>query len=79
MEMSGQLHTPATLPAGKEPLVPTGQEAGWTPHVNFNAGQYWKNFILVVYFLCNTNCIVEKQRTFNSSEMMDKPFYEWQS
>jgi hypothetical protein len=28
MEVSGQLHAPATLPSGKEPLVPTGQEAG---------------------------------------------------
>jgi len=24
MEVSGQLHVPATLPPGKEPLVPTG-------------------------------------------------------
>jgi len=24
MEVSGQFHTPATLPAGKEPLVPIG-------------------------------------------------------
>jgi hypothetical protein len=27
----GQLHAPATLPPGKEPLVPIGQEAGWAP------------------------------------------------
>jgi len=26
---SGQLHALATLPPGKEPLVPTGEEAGW--------------------------------------------------
>jgi hypothetical protein len=29
MEVSGQLHAPATLPPGKEPLVHIGQEAGW--------------------------------------------------
>jgi hypothetical protein len=31
MEVSGQLHTPATLLPGKQPLVHTGQEAGWFP------------------------------------------------
>jgi len=31
MEMSGQLHTPAALPPGKEPLVSAGQEVGWAP------------------------------------------------
>jgi hypothetical protein len=31
MEMSGQLHIPATLPPEKEPLIPTGEETGWTP------------------------------------------------
>jgi hypothetical protein len=25
----GQLHTPAVLPSRKEPVVSTGQEAGW--------------------------------------------------
>jgi hypothetical protein len=29
MEASGQLHSPAALPPGKEPLVPIGLEAGW--------------------------------------------------
>jgi hypothetical protein len=29
MEVSGQLHTPAALPPGKEPPVPIAQEAGW--------------------------------------------------
>jgi hypothetical protein len=29
MEMSGQLHSPAALSPGKEPLVPIGEEAGW--------------------------------------------------
>jgi hypothetical protein len=29
MEVSGQLHAPATLPPGKESLVPIGWEAGW--------------------------------------------------
>jgi hypothetical protein len=31
MEVSGQLHAPAALPPVKEPLLPIGQEAGWTP------------------------------------------------
>jgi len=31
MEVSGQLHGPAVLPPGKEPLVPIGYEAEWTP------------------------------------------------
>jgi hypothetical protein len=29
MEMGGQLHYPATLPTGKNPVV--RQQAGWTP------------------------------------------------
>jgi hypothetical protein len=28
MEVSGQIHASATIPPGKQPLVPTGQEAG---------------------------------------------------
>jgi hypothetical protein len=31
MEVSGQFHVSAALPPGKEPLVPTGREAGWAP------------------------------------------------
>jgi hypothetical protein len=31
MEVSGQLHTLAALPPGKEPSVPLGYEAGWAP------------------------------------------------
>jgi hypothetical protein len=31
MDVSGQLHAPAALPPGKEPLVPTELEAGWAP------------------------------------------------
>jgi len=31
MEVSGQFHARAALPPEKEPLVPTGQEAGWAP------------------------------------------------
>jgi hypothetical protein len=32
MGVSGQRHAPAALlPPGKEPPVPIGQEAGWTP------------------------------------------------
>jgi hypothetical protein len=53
MEVSGQLHA---LPAGKEPLEPTGQEAGWAPEPfwtkginqqppsNFRAAQLVKKF-----------------------------------
>jgi len=33
MEVSGQLHTAATLPPGKEPPVPIGYEAGWAPEL----------------------------------------------
>jgi len=29
MDVSGQLHGPATLPPEKEPLAPTGYEAGY--------------------------------------------------
>jgi hypothetical protein len=31
MEVSGQFHVPAASPPRKEPPVPIGQEAGWTP------------------------------------------------
>jgi hypothetical protein len=31
MEVSGQTHAQATLSLGKEPPVPTGEEAGWVP------------------------------------------------
>jgi hypothetical protein len=31
MEVGGQLHVPAALPPGKEPLVPIGEEAVWAP------------------------------------------------
>jgi hypothetical protein len=27
----GQLHAPTALPPGKDPSVPIGYEAGWTP------------------------------------------------
>jgi hypothetical protein len=30
MEGSGQLHAPAALPPGKEPLIPIGEEASKT-------------------------------------------------
>jgi hypothetical protein len=33
MEVSGQLHAPAALPQGKEPLVPIGWEAGRAPEL----------------------------------------------
>jgi len=31
MEVSGQLHAPAALPPGKEPMVPIGWGARWAP------------------------------------------------
>jgi hypothetical protein len=31
MEVSGQFRATFALPSGKEPPVPIGQEAGWTP------------------------------------------------
>jgi hypothetical protein len=34
MEMSGQLRALAALPPEKEPLVPIGWEAGWTPELD---------------------------------------------
>jgi hypothetical protein len=33
MEVGGQLHSPTAFPARKEPPVPIGQEAGWTPEL----------------------------------------------
>lgn len=34
--MSVQLHAPFALHPGKEPLVPVGYEAGWTPLTGHN-------------------------------------------
>jgi hypothetical protein len=31
MEVSGQLHVPAALSPGKEPLLALGEETGWAP------------------------------------------------
>jgi hypothetical protein len=31
--VSGQLHAPAALTPGKEPLLPIGQKAGWAPEL----------------------------------------------
>jgi hypothetical protein len=36
MEVRAQLHTPAALPTGKEPLIRIGQEAGWGPRKSHN-------------------------------------------
>jgi hypothetical protein len=33
MEVSDQLHALAPLPTGKEPVVNTGQDAGWAPEL----------------------------------------------
>jgi hypothetical protein len=43
MEVSGQPHTPAALPPGKELLVPTGYEAGWAQSRSGRGGEE-KNF-----------------------------------
>jgi hypothetical protein len=39
MELSGQLHTMATLKTGKEPTVATGEEAEWVPSRESNSGR----------------------------------------
>jgi hypothetical protein len=31
MDVSGQIHAPAALASGKEPLLPIRREAGWDP------------------------------------------------
>jgi len=31
MEVSGQLHAPAALPSGKEPVATIGYESVWAP------------------------------------------------
>jgi hypothetical protein len=40
MEVSGQLHAPADLPPGKEPLVPVTYEVGWAPEPFWT--QWWR-------------------------------------
>jgi hypothetical protein len=40
MEVSGQLHAPAALSPGKEPLVPIGKEAGWAPELFWT--RWWR-------------------------------------
>jgi hypothetical protein len=37
MEVSGQLHAPAALPPGKEPI---GKEAGWVPELLWSTKSY---------------------------------------
>jgi hypothetical protein len=39
MEVSGQLHAPAALLPGIEPLVPIGQETGWIPDRSGRGGE----------------------------------------
>jgi len=41
MEVCGQLHAPARLPPGKEPLVPIGKEAEWVQ--NGSGALVWIN------------------------------------
>jgi hypothetical protein len=53
MEMSGQLHSPATLPSGKEPFVPIWYEAAvaelkyykWYRLFTFGLETYLENVI----------------------------------
>jgi hypothetical protein len=33
MEVSSQLHAPATLPTTEDPTVPIEKEAGWAPEL----------------------------------------------
>jgi hypothetical protein len=39
MEVSGQLHAPAALLPGKQPLVPIRKEAGWAPEPSGHGGE----------------------------------------
>jgi hypothetical protein len=39
MEMSGHFHAPASLPPGKEPVLPIAQEAGWTQSRSGRGGE----------------------------------------
>jgi hypothetical protein len=39
MEVSGQLHAPAALPPGKQPLEPIGKESGWAPERYGHGGE----------------------------------------
>jgi hypothetical protein len=39
MEVSGQLYVPATLPTRKDPLVPSGSEAGWAYSLSGHGGE----------------------------------------
>jgi hypothetical protein len=49
MEVNGQLHALAALPLGKEPLLPTRQEAVWGPDPADVADER-KLFILFYFF-----------------------------
>jgi len=42
MDVSGQLHAPAALLLGKEPLVPIGWEAEWAPEPVWT--WWWQKF-----------------------------------
>jgi hypothetical protein len=43
MNVSGQLHSPATLPLGWETLGPTEEEDGWAPEPVWTQWQRQKN------------------------------------
>jgi hypothetical protein len=42
MQVNGQIHFPAALPPGKEPLVSIAYEAGWAPESGLDAVEKWK-------------------------------------
>jgi hypothetical protein len=63
MEVSRQLHAPAALPPGKEPLVPFGWEAGWAPepfwtrrflHIDHKITYFFVVIPLTFLFFCHT-------------------------
>jgi hypothetical protein len=51
MEVSGQLHAPAALSPGKEPQVPIGEEAGWSPEPGLILSLELKLWVLLKFKL----------------------------
>jgi len=50
MEVSGQLHAPAALHPGKEPLVPTEKMATWAPEPMWTRGRSEKSVRKINYY-----------------------------
>jgi hypothetical protein len=57
MEASGQLHTPAALLPGKEPLVPVREEAGRAPEPFERGGEEKKMFLNMSVITFHTECV----------------------